>query len=583
MDDRDRLDELEARIAAIEQRLGASQEPLQHRQPTPQAREALQELKARMEQERSVAEEWTPAPLRAGETRETAWARPETADTGGFLRAANILGWGGATAFVLAAAYLIRLAVESGWLTPQRQIFGAVLLALAMIGAGIRLRASSPRYASLLPAGGVVILFLCAYGAHLFYGLIGLGGAGAAVVAVSLVSLWLCWLFRNQMFALFATLGSYSAPFLIGAGSERILDLVFYYMAWNVLFCVYAIAVRSRAIYLLAAYMSLIGFDVVFHLEPSADWRAALEYQFVQLAIFMTCTGYFSLRHRLPLTREEAYLHAPPLLLFYALQYALLDRHLPAYAPWISLASLGALAGIYFAAKSVLRNPLPGGRWLLGAYAALVLFHAGYVESVPDRWAPWLGLLAAALTPWLARRISASRDGAWWPLTVAVLIVFLSNYARVLFNLGLDEVWAGGVLFVLYPLLVYLGYFLARREQVPASYDALLLYAGHAGAMAAPAQLFDNAFQISAAWGTLGVACIILALRTNDRKLGQSSLVIFGLFALKVLLYDVSDAGPLVRIGSLLALAVSLYLGGWLFRKVSDLGGDGDRGPPADS
>jgi len=111
----------------------------------------------------------------------------------------------------------------------------------------------------------------------------------------------------------------------------------------------------------------------------------------------------------------------------------------------------------------------------------------------------------------------------------------------------------------------------------------LLLYAGHASAMAAPAQLLDNAFLISAVWGALGLACILAALKTEDRKLGLSSLVIFGLFALKVLLFDVADAGPLVRIGSLLALAVSLYLGGWLFRKVSDLGREGTRGQPPDS
>ncbi len=32
----------------------------------------------------------------------------------------NILGWGGAIALLLAASYLIRLGIDSGWLTPIR-------------------------------------------------------------------------------------------------------------------------------------------------------------------------------------------------------------------------------------------------------------------------------------------------------------------------------------------------------------------------------------------------------------------------------------------------------------------------------
>ena len=49
----------------------------------------------------------------------------------------NILGWAGATALVLAAAYLIRLAIESGWLTPARQVGLAVLGGLILIGVGL--------------------------------------------------------------------------------------------------------------------------------------------------------------------------------------------------------------------------------------------------------------------------------------------------------------------------------------------------------------------------------------------------------------------------------------------------------------
>ncbi len=127
----------------------------------------------------------------------------------------SLLGWGGAAALVLAAAYLIRLAVESGWLTPMRQVAFATLGGLAMIVAGFVLRGMNRQYAGVLPAGGVAILFLCIYGAHLFYGFIDPASATAAVVLVCLLSLWLCRVFESDLYALFAVAGSYSAPVLI--------------------------------------------------------------------------------------------------------------------------------------------------------------------------------------------------------------------------------------------------------------------------------------------------------------------------------------------------------------------------------
>lgn len=38
--------------------------------------------------------------------------------------------------------------------------------------------------------------------------------------------------------------------------------------------------------------------------------------------------------------------------------------------------------------------------------------------------------------------------------------------------------------------------------------------------------------------------------------------------AAKVLLFDLSNAMPLVRIGLLVILGVTLYVGGWMYRKV---------------
>ena len=71
--------------------------------------------------------------------------------------------------------------------------------------------------------------------------------------------------------------------------------------------------------------------------------------------------------------------------------------------------------------------------------------------------------------------------------------------------------------------------------------------------------------------GFCALACLTLAFKAQDRTLGKSSLLIFGASVVKVLLFDLDNAAPLVRIGSLIVLAVTLYVGGWMCKRVDAL------------
>ena len=494
--------------------------------------------------------------------------KPEPGDRPSLVT--SFLGWGGAVALVLAAAYLIRLAVESGWLTPVRQVAFAAISGLAMIAAGFFLRGVNRQYAGLLPAGGVAILFLSIYGAHLFYGFFEATPAAVAVVFVCLLSLWLCRVFESDLYALFAVAGSYSAPLLI-SGVPSITDLVIYFSAWGVVFSVFSIWHGRRLIYLLALYLALIIFDFIFRSKAPDAWAAALTFQTVQFAIFGLATATFSIRNNSPLEAGSAWGHLPPLLIFYFLQYVLLKRHMPELAPWIAAGSALIVLGLYGATRAVLRRPLPGGEFLLWAYIAVVLFHAGYVESVPHAWAPWV---AFAAVPVIA--VATLRQGAGiqasWPIWVAVGVIFAINYLRIVFDTDLRSVPARSALAIVYALELYLGYYFIRNRESVKGYATLVLYAGHISAMAAALHLLDERIVESTAWGVLALACLGLSLWQRDRVLGQSSLLMFGATAVKVLLYDLGGASPLTRIISLVVLGVTFYAGGLLYQRMLALG-----------
>lgn len=495
--------------------------------------------------------------------------RRETSDNQSLRNASvtSLLGWSGATALVLAAVYLVRLAIDSGWLTPERQVGIAILAGFALIGIGLALSHANRQYAALLPAGGIVTLFVATYGAHMYYGMIAPETAAAGVVATCALSLWLCRMFESELYALFAVAGSYAAPFLIDNVLVDTVDLAIYFSAWSVVFSVYALWIGRRLVYLLALYFALIGFDAIQRDSMQTEWLAAVIFQSVQFVIFSVAAAAYSIRRNEPMRQDVALMHLPALLIFYTLQYALLDRNLPDYAPWIAILTAAVLGVVYLAAHHLLNKPSTGGRLLLSCYVALVLFHAGYMELVPDHLAPWLAFVLLPLAAWFSLS-RASGDGIGWPVWLAVGTIFAINFLRVSFDHQTDQVPGGDWLGVAYALEFYAGYLLARSGAQLRQLYIPLLYGGHISAMAAAAHLLDDRLSTSLAWAVLAIGCLLLAIRGRDRILGQSSLLIFAASAGKVLLHDLQSAAPLVRIGSLVVVGISLYAGGWLYQKM---------------
>lgn len=288
------------------------------------------------------------------------------------------------------------------------------------------------------------------------------------------------------------------------------------------------------------------------------------------LVIFSFAAMFFSVRRKAAMTHEAALAHLPALLIYYFLQYNLLDKNIPDWAPWIAAASAMFIAACYGIAKGHLKQELAGGKMLLQAYLALVLFHAGYIESVSGAWAPWVAfVLLPVVGLYAASRDSISAPGFY--VWLAVAIIFVLNYLRVVMGISRDTIIAPDLLSVVYAVELYAGYYLARQSNTAKNLWSLLLVAGHIAAAAAAVHLFDNRVVVSVAWGLLGLGCLLLALKYKDKLLGQSSLLIFAISVGKVLIYDLSSSAPLIRIGTLLVVGCSLYAGGWLYKKIEAL------------
>ena len=372
-------------------------------------------------------------------------------------------------------------------------------------------------------------------------------------------------------------INSYSAPFLLQNLEAEITDIAIYYTFWNILFCFFANWLGSRKVYLFALYLSLIGFDITRVQLDSDPWQVGLIFQTCQFIIFLFCTAYFSIKHKEPMDRNTALAHAPALLIFYVLQFSLLNVNLESYAPWISLISALIILLVFLLARNLLKQNTEGSRWLVSFYLALVLIHAGYFQLVPMQWKMWVPILMI-LALFLYGKSRGGLKKSDLPLSIAFGSVFVLNYLRVLLldPLSAGIVIGGSFLALSYSVILYVAYYLnsyveTDKKDRHHSNQLFLIYGAHIAALASAIDMLDGTFVVSIVWALLAIASLLIGIKIKDKLLGNSALLIFAVSSGKVLLYDLSDSATLIRIGCLLVLGTALYLGGWLYKKIDEI------------
>lgn len=547
-DTNQRLDELEARLRRIEDTLGLLAAGVATPQPTPDP------------SVNRPAAPTTPAPQSSAPHHAFRAARNDVSTT-------RVMAWGAALSFVLAGVYLIKLVCDAGWFTPQRQLGLATLTASALIAGGLRLARYDRQYAAFMPAVGVVVLYLTTYAAHLYYHFIGPQIAFVLVGAISLGALGLGRRFQNSAYAVLAALCVYLTPLLLETVRASLADLIIYFTAWSLVFSFAALQEGRRITYLVPLYLAFLAFDLAWRTGgDQTQWALAASYQFVQFLIFGATASYYSIRHAAAMDSNTASAHALPLLYFYALEYLLISQHAPTLAPILALSSAAIVLGLYLLAYRRLRleGEAHASATLVSGYCALVTTHVVFFEWTPIDYLPWAVLVLPLA---LALGSSQLKAQALLPVVIIAAVLWCGGFLLVLVPAtGQRHVPAPDLALFTYAVLFYLGYVRAAKAQNLAYFRTALLYCGHCSVMVVTVRVFSSEIMISACWAVLAVILLRLALRYQDRVLGQSSLLVFGASGTKVLLFDLEGSSPLVRIATLVILGASLYAGGWLYQ-----------------
>lgn len=493
-----------------------------------------------------------------------------TGDTAG--TSGSWLAYSGVLFFVLAASFLIKIAIELGWLTPVRQLSGVFIFGAALIALGFKIKKQDKVYASFLPGAGIVILFMGAYAGHLYFHLYEAVYAAIFAGGLSIGSLVLFRYFKHDFFLISAVFGTYLIPMLLDRYHSDPMSVRGYFLLWDALFATCSIILGQRLLISLTAYFAICFWQLlILPVEPPSPQFLydAITFQTLQFLLLTASVALFSIKLKKPLSAKEAWAFFPVLLLFYAIQNSMLREVMPEGAAWVCLGFSAILFAVHLWAKQKLQTKTLESAPMIATFIAVSVAHSFYLEILPNSWGPWFGILMIPLLFGL-RRTGIDYD-RFWPVHFVIFAVIGTEYIASLGDL--DRHVNVSTVFV---NLGFSALLLATFKFLPnGGSSPWILGLGIVQCLYGLKRVADlyvaaplNAFVASGLWGGAALLGLIYALKVKDALVGRACVIVLGIVALKVLLNDISSSGSIARVIALVLIGTVLYSGGLIWRKI---------------
>ncbi|MFK7827195.1 MAG: DUF2339 domain-containing protein [Oligoflexales bacterium] len=475
---------------------------------------------------------------------------------------------------ILAGVFFIKITIDSGWLTPNRQILMAAAAGMSFFFAPQFFPKAEKEYGALLAGAGTTMLHLTWLGAYFYHRIL---GANAALICASLVgvfSLFVNFDKGNRAYILVAMAGTYLSAPIVAYNTGEMSVLSIFLIIWNISFSAASLMNKRRDVMFIACYYAVFTVLLLSGKGLNFEQKAELlNLQLVQFIIFSFAMLTYSVYHKWPLSTDESIAIFPLLLLFYFSTGHLISSIRPGLGPWFGLAIGLFVLAIYFFAHSFLNTELKSGPSLT-AFAAMTFVHSFYFQILEESSRPLAALLIGIVVMVLWSFSEKSRETFFWPLLV-LLSTFI--YGAILTVVSVDTIeviylynWAYGIV-ALIAVFGFTSYLKEEPDRI--QYLPLLLGFAHIEVMLGFYRFsqeieWSGALFVTFTWGIYASFILAMAYWRHDKILGNSALTILIAVSLKALLYDLSNTSNLIRVGCLLAEGLLLYFCGWVFKKM---------------
>ena len=484
------------------------------------------------------------------------------------IESEDLLKWGGITLVVLAIAFAVSTAISRGWIGPELQLVGALGVSVGLAVAGLRLRATRPRWVHALCSGGALGPFLIG-ASDLFVDLTS-ERAGLVVVAAATVTGYaLAGAARSSWVGGVTMLASTIAPLTLGLGDEPTIAVA----AWGASSYVVALGLG-----LLRPLPGLHAFAHPVVMAWLVGTAAMAEAQSSDVVVTLLAIGVAGALHLTPsigdrssgisqMLMRSAALATPWLLLVLTILHDPDSNRLATIA--VGLAAATAVASLALGRHIDLTHLVA---LLVGASVTLSIGLAVLFETSPTALAlavQGLGLLIAARTIDSGRWLFA--NGLVLIATAAVIAaVAMIDAWEVDASLAVDTVHLGVVACLAAAAVAvrqtHLSFALAGT-----ALSAAMLWLG-----SVLVHLPQGQALVSLAWAVVGVAVLIIGTRTRQTEVGYAGLTVLAITVVKLLSVDLGAVDALWRAALFMAIGLGFLRLGFVLPSLIQ----GDTPPP---
>jgi uncharacterized membrane protein len=477
--------------------------------------------------------------------------------------------------FIAAAGFIIQVSIESNFFTPNLQVVLSGVLGITLIGIGLLMMRFDIKYSAYLPASGIVVLFLTALAANVYYPILSTHESIVGITIVSAVSIGLYYYVREEVFAQVAIIGAYLSPLILNIFKSSEI-IVAYFCIYTITFAILGVLFKSRTIWIVLTYISLLATGIVGTIiKIDITLMSAIAAQF---AVCMVGIIIYVIKYKTSLNSTKVWLYFPAILIFSIIEIHYMSRLNSNLLPWMGIGFALISSVVYLGIKYKIKDSGEAQGMLLTT-AMLGIFYSWYLNLFPGNLDDWI--LPVLVVGYLLfnKMSNLINSNTYKPFRVAIFIVkaiFVFQY----FKLVLGSAWAVNRGFDLNKIAASiisaaaLWSIVLLRKSLSSGLlknETFLLGITHVLTIKTLYNLVEQfgSLAVSSVWLSYSIAVICFAFAKLDKTMARSSMLILVLAAGKALLYDASFAPTNIRIICLLITGIVLYGAGYMMRRIS--------------
>ena len=241
----------------------------------------------------------------------------------------NLINKIGIAITIIGVAIGAKYSIEHDLISPLTRIILGYLVAIGLLGFGIKLKEKYESYSAVLVSGAIAIMYFTTFATYSFYVLIPQVFAFALMVVFTSFTVVAAINYNRQVIAHIGLVGAYAVPFLLSDGSGQVAVLFSYMAIIN-----FGILVLAFKKYWKSLYYASFGLTwLIYFTWYTTEYKIGkhLELALVFLGVFFSIFYLTFLAYKL-IKKEKFDMTDIRLLLsnsfiFYGIGFAILDDH----------------------------------------------------------------------------------------------------------------------------------------------------------------------------------------------------------------------------------------------------------------